>query len=140
MNKNLKKFLLRGLLFGGFGPVVLGVVFLCIDASVGDLSLSGKEVFLGILSTYILAFVQAGASVFNQIEDWPITKSLLCHFSLLFITYSLCYILNSWIPFEPIVIILFSGIFVTVYFAVWLTVYLIVKNTSKKFNSGLKKS
>jgi len=139
MNENLKKFLHRGLVFSGFGPIVLGIVFLCIDTFAGDLSLSGKEVFLSIVSTYILAFVQAGASVFNQIEDWPITKSLLCHFSLLFITYSLCYILNSWIPFEPIVLLVFSGIFVATYFIIWITVYLVVKSTSKKFNSVLKK-
>lgn len=140
MNENLKKFLHRGLMFAGFGPIVLGIVFLFIDTSIENFSLSGKEILLGIITTYILAFVQAGASVFNQIEDWPITKSLLCHFSLLFVTYSLCYIINSWIPFEPTVLLIFSVIFIVTYLIIWMTVYLIVRATSKKFNAGLRKS
>ena len=35
-----------------------------------DFSLGGSEVFLGIVSIYLLAFVHAGASVFNQIEHY----------------------------------------------------------------------
>ena len=84
MNKHLKNFLHRGLIFGGFGPIVLGIIFFCIELSGTQLGLGGGEVLMAIFSTYILAFVQAGASVFNQIEEWPLTKSLFCHFSLLF--------------------------------------------------------
>ena len=92
---------------------------------------------LGIVSIYILAFVQAGASVFNQIEEWPISKSLLCHFSLIYVAYSLCYILNTWIPFVPTVLLLFTVIFVVAYFVIWFTVYLCVKAASKKINEKL---
>lgn len=138
MNKYLKEFLHRGLIFSGLGPVVLGIVFLVISKTLDDFSLSGTEVFFGIVSTYLLAFIQAGASVFNQIEHWPITKSLFCHFGLLYAAYSLCYIFNSWIPFEWGVIAIFTAVFVVVYFVIWLTVYFIVKATSKKLNATLK--
>lgn len=137
MNKHLKNFLHRGLIFGGFGPIVLGVVFFCIELSGTLLYLSGGEVLLAVLSTYILAFVQAGASIFNQMEEWPITKSLLCHFSLLFVVYSLTYVLNSWIPFEPIVLLIFCLVFILVYFATWLTVYFSVRIHTKKLNRRL---
>ena len=137
MNKHLKNFLHRGLTFGGFGPIILGIVFLCIELSGTDLNLSGSDVLLAIVSTYLIAFVQAGASVFNQIEDWPITKSLLYHFSALFAVYSLAYIINSWIPFEPLVLLIFCLIFALIYFAVWITVYLCVKAHTKKLNSRL---
>ena len=137
MNQYFKAFLYRGLIFGGFGPIILGIVFLCIDLSGTALDLSGGEILLGIVSTYILAFVQAGASVFNQIEHWPITKSTLCHFSLLFLVYSLTYILNSWIPFEPLMIVFFCLVFVLVYLAVWLTVFLSVKAYTKRLNANL---
>ena len=101
------------------------------------LNLHGGEVLLAIISTYILAFVQAGASIFNQIEEWPITKSLLCHFSLLFAVYSLTYVMNSWIPFEPIVLLIFCLVFILVYFTVWLTVYFSVRIHTKKLNKRL---
>lgn len=137
MNKYLKNFLLRGLIFGGFGPIILGIIYAIISVSVNNFSLTAVEVLVGIISVYLLAFVQAGCSVFNQIEEWPLTKSLFCHFSCLYLAYVLCYLINTWIPFEPIVLLVFTGIFVVLYFVIWVTVYLIIKLTSKKMNSKL---
>ena len=137
MKKYLKQFLHRGLVFGGFGPITIGIVFFFIELSGTDLNLRGIDILLAITSAYILAFVQAGASVFNQIEDWPLTKSLLCHFSSLFAVYSLTYMLNSWIPFELHALLIFFLVFAVIYFAIWITVYLCVKTYSKKLNSRL---
>ena len=138
MNIYFKKYMHRGLIFGGFGPVVLGIIYWILSETVADFTVSGFETFLGIVSTYILAFVQAGASVFNQIEHWSLPKSLLCHFSTLFAAYTLGYLGNTWIPFEPKVILVFFGIFAAVYFTIWITVYFSVKAISKKFNKALK--
>ena len=137
MNGHLKRFLQRGIAFAGFGPIILGIVFLIIEKTVTDFSLTGYQVFIAILSTYILAFVQAGASVFNQIEEWPLTKSLLCHFSSLYVVYIVCYLINTWIPFELAAVLVFTGIFVAAYFAIWLIVYLSVRATTKKLNGKL---
>ena len=138
MNKYVKEFLRRGLLFGGFGPIILGVLYLVLSRTIDDFSVGGGEVFLGIISIYLLAFIQAGASVFNQIEEWGIGKSLLIHFSTLFLAYSGCYLLNTWIPFEPMVLLIFAIVFIVIYFAVWLTVYLIIRATRNKLNRQLK--
>ena len=138
MNRYVKTFLHRGLIFGGFGPVILGIVFFFIDKSGTALELNGLSIFLAITSTYILAFVQAGASIFNQIEHWSIAKSLLFHFSSLFTVYSLTYILNSWIAFEPMVLVVFCIIFAAVYFTIWLTVYFSTKAYTKRLNKGLE--
>lgn len=137
MNKYLKTFLHRGLIFGGFGPVVMAIVLFIISKTVDNFSLSGSQVLLGTVSVYLLAFLQAGATVFNQIEHWPITKSLLCHFVTIYLAYALCYVLNSWIPFKPIVIIIFTVIFVVTYFIIWISVYFSVKAFSKKANQKL---
>ena len=138
MNKYLKEFLHRGLMFGGFGPIVVGIVYAILSKTVDSFSLEGTEVLIAILSTYLLAFVQAGATVFNQIEDWPLPKSLLCHFVTLYGAYSLGYILNSWIPFEPMVLVIFSLIFTVTFFIIWIIVYLSVKTVSRKMNSKLR--
>ncbi len=137
MNKYLKSFLHRGLMFGGFGPIVVGIVYIVISRTLADFSLSGEQVCLAIVSSYLLAFVQAGATVFNQIEHWPVTKSLLCHFVTLFAAYSLCYISNRWIPFEPAVLLIFATVFVITYFIIWITVYFSVKAASRKLNAKL---
>lgn len=138
MSKCVKEFFHRGLIFGGFGPIILGIIYLIISKTVESFSLSAEEVLLGIISIYILAFIQAGASVFNQIEEWPIPKSLLFHFLTIYLAYALCYILNSWIPFVPEVLLIFTAIFVVGYFVIWIIVYMCVKAASKKMNKKLK--
>ena len=126
------------MMFGGFGPIICGIVFLIIQLTLDDFSLSGTDVFTSIVSTYILAFIHAGASVFNQIEHWPIAKSLFVHFLSLYVSYSLCYIINSWIPFEPAVLLIFTLIFVVVYFIVWITVFVCIKTLGNRLNKSLK--
>lgn len=137
MNVYAKRFFHRGLLFGGFGPIIIAIVYLILHFTLPELTLSGKDVFVAILSAYVLAFVQAGASVFNQIEEWPLPKSLLCHFATLYVAYSGCYLVNTWIPFEPMVLLIFTAIFAVTYLVIWLTVYFIVKATSKRLNKQL---
>ena len=137
MNKYLKEFLHRGLMFGGFGPIILAIIYFIISKTVKDFSLSSNELLLGTISIYLLAFIQAGATVFNQIDHWPITKSLLFHFGSLYIAYVLCYLINSWIPFNPLVLLIFTAVFVLVYFAIWITVVLSIKVFTKKANKKL---
>ena len=138
MNRYVKEFLRRGLMFGGFGPVVAGIVFATLGATLENFSLSGSQVLLATVSTYLLAFIHAGASVFNQIEHWPIGKSLLFHFLSLYIAYSVCYCVNSWIAFEPLVLLIFTAVFAAIYFAVWLTVYFSLKLSARSLNKKLK--
>lgn len=135
--KYIKEFFLRGLMFGGFGPIVLGIVYFILSKNLAEFSLSGNEVCLGIISVYILAFLQAGATVFNQIEHWSVPKSLLCHFATLYLAYTICYLINTWIPFKAEILLIFTAIFVIVYFAIWITVYLSVKKSAEKFNKNL---
>ena len=137
MSKYIKEFFRRGLMFGGFGPIVAGIIYFVISKISVSFILSGTEVFCAIISTYILAFLQAGATVFNQVENWSVMKSLFYHFSTIFVAYTSCYLLNSWIPFDYRVILVFIGIFIVVYFAVWSIVYFSIKATSKKLNMKL---
>ena len=137
MKKYVKEFMHRGLIFGGFGPIVVGIIYMIISEFETDFSLSATEVLLAIVSTYLLAFLQAGATVFNQIEHWSVPKSLFCHFITLYIAYSLGYVLNSWIPFEPEVLLIFSLIFIVSFFAIWFIVYFCVIATIKQFNKKI---
>ena len=137
MNKYVKEFLHRGLMFGGFGPIIAGIVYLILSYALNDFSLSGSEVFLGIISIYILAFVHAGSSVFHQIEHWSLMKALFCQLGTLYAAYAICYLINSWIPFELTVLAIFTAIFVIGYLLIWGIVYLCVRNTSKKLSEKL---
>jgi len=138
MNKYLKEFLHRGMMFGGFGPIVAGIIYLVISCTTEGFSLGSLEVFTAIVSTYLLAFIHAGVSVFNQIEDWPLARSLLCHLSTLYVAYMGCYLINSWIPFDFKVILVFTLSFIVLYFVIWFIVVAAIKQTQNKLNSKLK--
>ena len=137
MNIYVKEFFKRGLMFSGFGPIVAGIVYLCIEGSGVDLKLNASIVFLAIITTYIIAFVQAGSSVFNQIESWSKAKSLFFQMTSIYVVYMGGYLINNWIPFKIEVIIIFTCVYSAAYLTIWLTVYFITKNTSKKLNSKL---
>ncbi len=138
MNTYLKQFLQRGLTFGGFGPIIGGIIYLSLSLSSPDFTLTGVQIFTMIISLYSLAFVQAGVSVFNQIEHWPVAKSLFCHLSCTYLAYAFCYLVNSWIPFDIGFIAVFTICFILLYFVIWLTVFFTVRSISKKLNEKLK--
>lgn len=137
MNKYLKQFLHRGLVFGGFGPIILGIVYAILQYTVPDFSLNGVQILVAIVSIYLVAFLQAGASVFNQIEHWSIAKSTFFHFLVLYIAYIACYLINSWITFNLNALLIFTAVFVAIYIVVWLTVVITIKAVSKKLNKNI---
>jgi hypothetical protein len=56
----------------------------------------------------------------------------------LYLAYTVCYLINAWIPFNPMVLLIFTIIFVVSYFLVWGIVYLCVRKASQRFNKQLK--
>ena len=126
-------------MFSGLGPVTAALIIFIISQLEEFSALSGMQVLIMVVSTYILAFVQAGATVFNQIEHWSLPKSLACHFSSLYAVYVLCYLVNTWIPFSINVILTFTVIFAVSFFAIWTIVFLSVRHLSKKLNKNLRR-
>lgn len=139
MNIYLKEFLKRGFMFSGLGPVVMAIIYFIISSVEENFILDGKQLLIAVISTYFLAFVQAGVTVFNQIDHWSVPKSLACHLSSLYVTYLVCYLVNSWIPFNISMVIVFSIIFILTFFVIWITVYLCVRYLSRRLNKNLHK-
>ena len=137
MNKYVKEFFLRGLMFGGFGPIILAIIYFIVSKIHPEAVLNGTEILLGVISVYLLAFIHAGASVFNQIEEWGLNKSIACHFGTLYLAYSFCYLVNTWIPFDIKIFGIFTAVFIAIYFVVWIIGYLSGRNCSKKLNTRI---
>ena len=133
----LKEFLKRGLMFSGFGPIIGGIVYLSLEASGVDLNLNAKTVFLAIISTFIIAFIQAGSSIFNQIEEWSKVKSLFFQMTSIYIVYIGGYLINNWIPFKIEVILIFSAVYFLTFLSIWISAYFINKKITKKLNEKL---
>lgn len=133
-----KEFCHRGLMFGGFGPIIMGIIYAITDKTAASFSLGGMEVLTAVVSLYLLAFVQAGTSVFHQIEKWSASKAALYQLGSLYVMYVACYLLNSWIPFRLSVVLVFTAIFVVGYFVIWFAVYLSVKAACRKLNEKVQ--
>ncbi len=136
MNKYIKDYLLRGLIFSGFGPIIYGIVCLIIE-SMGNYNITGIQVFLGIITTYIIAFVHAGSSIFPQIEHISKVKALFLQLISLYLAYTIGYLLNGWIPFNIIVFIIYSSCFIGGFLLIWLIIYLTTKRQAKLLNDKL---
>ena len=66
MKKFISNFCLRGLIAMGFGPIVYGTIMLILHLCNVDTTSNGLDIFKGILSTCIMAFIIAGIS--NKFE------------------------------------------------------------------------
>lgn len=138
MNKYVKQFFHIGLIFSGLGPVTLGIIYLIINASGVTVSLSAMDVFKAILSTYVIAFIHAGSNVFPKIESWSKFKGAFFQGLSLYLVYLGAYLINNWIPFNFIVIAVFTGIFVVTFAVIWVVVYFVTKSSVRKMNDKLK--
>lgn len=138
MKKVIQKFCLRGMAFGGFGPLIYGIVMLIVHLCNVDTSSNGVMIFQGILSTYIVGFIASGVSIVWQEEKLGTGYAVLIHGSALYLSYLGMYLLNSWIPRNPISVLIFTAIFIVTYLVIFLIVFLIEKSRAKKFNSYLK--
>ena len=132
------EFLRRGLVACGFGPVVLAVLYLILQKSAGLETLTVKEVCTGILSLTALAFIAGGMNAIYQMERLPLMAAILIHGCVLYLGYLVTYLVNDWLEFGTTPILVFSGIFVVGYLAIWAIIYCIIKRRTTRLNEMLK--
>ena len=134
MKKFVLAFLRRGMVAFGFGPFVLASLYLILQHHGVVHSLTVNEVCLGIFSLSALAFVAGGMNAIYQIEQLPLMVAILIHGSVLYISYLATYLLNSWLEWGMMPILVFSGIFIFGYLAIWAVIYVIIRKRTAKLN------
>ena len=132
------EFLRRGLVACGFGPVVLAILYLILQKSAGLETLTVKEVCTGIISLTALAFIAGGMNAIYQMERLPLMAAILIHGCVLYLGYLVTYLVNDWLEFGTTPILVFSGIFVVGYLAIWAIIYCIIKRRTARLNEMLK--
>ncbi len=139
MKKFVLDFLRRGFIACGFGPIVLAIVYLILQQSAALKTLTVNEVCIGIFSLSALAFIAGGLNAIYQIERLPLMVAILIHGGVLYIGYLCTYLLNDWLDFGVIPIVVFTAIFVVGYIVIWMIIYSIIKKRTAKLNEMLKK-
>ena len=138
MKKFVLEFLRRGLIASGIGPIVLAIVYLILQQTAAVETLSVNQVCIGIFSITALAFIAGGMNAIYQIERLPLMVAILIHGGVLYIGYLGTYLLNDWLDFGILPIIVFTAIFVVGYIVIWAIIYSIIKRNAAKLNKMLK--
>lgn len=139
MNNMMREFLRRGFSACGFGPMVLAILYLILHLNGVLETLTVREVCVGIFSLSALAFIAGGMNVLYQIERLPLMAAILIHGGVLYVSYLGTYLLNAWLEWGTTPILVFSGIFVLGYLAIWATIYAVTRKRIARLNQILKK-
>ena len=138
MKSFVTEFFRRGLIACGFGPIVLAVLYLILHYKGLMDILTVNQVCTGIFSITALAFTAGGMNAVYHIERLPLMSAILIHGIILYFSYLGAYLINDWIEWGTTPILVFSGIFVVGYLAVWAIIYYATKRNTKKLNEMLK--
>ena len=138
MKKFVLEILRRGLIASGIGPIVLAIVYLILQKTNAVETLSVNQVCIGIFSITALAFIAGGMNAIYQFERLPLMVAILIHGGILYISYLVTYLLNDWLDFGALPIIVFSAVFVVGYIVIWAIIYSIIKRKTAKLNKMLK--
>ena len=139
MKKFVLEFVRRGFIATGLGPIVLAIVYLILKQSAAIDTLTVNQVCIGIFSLSTLAFIAGGMNAIYQIERMPLMTAILIHGGTLYIGYLVTYLLNDWLDFGVIPIMVFTAIFVVGYIVIWAIIYSIIRRNTAKLNEMLKK-
>lgn len=138
MKQFVLEFVRRGIIASGIGPIVLAIVYLILQQSAVIDTLSVNQVCIGIFSLAALAFAAGGMNAIYQIERLPLMAAILIHGGVLYISYLATYLVNDWLNFGLLPIVVFTAIFVVGYIVIWAIIYSIIKRNTRKLNKMLQ--
>ena len=134
------EFIRRGLTACGLGPIVLAILYLILQQQGVIEFLTVNQVCIGIVSLSALAFIAGGMNVIYQIERMPLMIAILIHGGVLYISYLGTYLLNNWLEWGKTSILVFSGIFIFAYLAIWMIIYSMIKRRTERLNNILQQN
>ena len=138
MKKVALEFLHRGVMSCGVGPIILAVLYLILHHNGVVENVSVKELCVGIFSLTALAFVAGGINALYQLERLPLMAAILIHGSVLYVSYLMTYLVNGWLEWGRVPVLVFTGIFVVGYLVIWAVIYFVIKRKTKNLNKMLK--
>ena len=140
MKKYVLDFLRRGASSAGIGPLVLVVLYIVSRYTGAIEELSAEQVCVGIFSLTALAFIAGGINFIYQIERLPLMLAILIHGAVLYGGYLVTYLINDWLEWGVIPIIVFTAIFIVGYLVIWFVIYQIIKRRATNINKKLEQN
>ena len=140
MKRMVPEFFRRGMIACGFGPLILAVVYLILQKQAAVETLTVNQVCRGIFSLSALAFIAGGMNVLYRIERLPLMMAILIHGGVLYVSYLGTYLLNGWLERGTAPLLIFTGVFVLGYLAIWAVIYSVTRKNTARLNEKLKQN
>ena len=140
MKQFIGGFMRRGVVALGVGPIVLAILYLILQCSGVLQTLTVNEVCVGIFSLSALAFIAGGLNALYQIERLPLMVAILIHGAVLYLSYLAAYLVNGWLEWGWLPVLVFSGIFVVGYLVIWAVIYSMIRKRTADINEKLKQN
>ena len=138
MKKNILEFLRRGIVVCGIGPIILAIVYLILQREAAVETITVNQVCVGIFSLSALAFIAGGMNAIYQIERLPLMWAILIHGVVLYVSYLVTYLLNDWLEWGALPLLVFTGVFILGYLTIWAIIYTIIRKRTERINEILK--
>ena len=136
-----------------FGLTICTAISILISVSIGDGSYypvvpelaadCGSELNAVLLQTacaLLYGAAWAGASVIWQQENWSLLRQTLVHMAVCSAaTFPVAYFLR-WMEHSAVGILSYYGIFLAIYFLIWLLQYLAMKRRVEQLNRGVREN
>ena len=74
-----------------------------------------------------------------QIERLPLMVAIAIHGGVLYSGYLATYLLNGWLEWGTAPILVFTGIFLLGYLAIWAVIYAVTRRNTARVNALLRK-
>ena len=138
MKKTVLDFCRKGFSSCGLGPIILAILYLILQKQEQLQTLTVDQVCLGIFSLSALAFLAGSLNVVYQIEQLPLMVAIAIHGIVLYVSYLATYLVNGWLEWGTLPILVFTGIFVMGYLIIWGIIYAIMKKRTAQVNELLR--
>jgi hypothetical protein len=85
----------------------------------------------------LLAFIAGGINIVYKIEQLPLMAAISAHGIVLYLDYTIIYLINGWLGSGLKPFLVFTVCFIMGYSIVWVIIYLVMTRNANRLNQKL---
>ena len=137
MKKIILGFIYNGLMACGFGPIIWTIIYFFLEKNGVVEVLEVRKVVFEIITVTLLAFIAGGINVVYRIEQLPLMGAISAHGIVLYLDYTVIYLINGWLGSGIKPFLVFTVCFFVGYALVWAIIYFVMTRNANHLNQKL---
>lgn len=137
MKKFVLGFIHNGLMACGFGPIVWAIVYFFLEKNGVVEVLEVRKAIAEIVMVMLLAFIAGGTNIVYHIERLPLMAAISAHGIMLYLDYTVIYLINGWLGSGIKPFLVFTVCFFVGYAVIWAVIYFVMTRNANRLNQKL---